>query len=140
LRERREDIQPLAERFLARCGSQFGKGALRLTPRAAARLEQYDWPGNVRELQNLMERAAVLALPGAPDIGEGIVEELLPVARPVSPTPGDEGARLAPALDALERVLILRALQQAGDNKPETAKLLGVSERTLWYKLKKHGL
>jgi two-component system response regulator AtoC len=111
-----------------------------LTPRAAARLEQYDWPGNVRELQNLMERAAVLALPGAPDIGEGIVEELLPVARSASPVPGDDGVRLAPALDALERTLILRALQQAADNKPETAKLLGVSERTLWYKLKKHGL
>jgi DNA-binding NtrC family response regulator len=140
LRERREDIQPLAERFLARCGHEFGKGALRLTPRAVARLEHYDWPGNVRELQNLMERAAVLALPDAPDVGEGIVDELLPAGRPVIATPGDEGVRLTPALDALERTLILRALQQAGDNKPETAKLLGVSERTLWYKLKKHGL
>jgi two-component system response regulator AtoC len=140
LRERREDIRPLAEAVLARCGQDFGKGALRLTAPAAARLEQYDWPGNVRELQNLMERAAVLALPGAPDIDEGIVDELLPAARPAGPAPDAEGVRLTPALDALERTLILRALQQAGDNKPETARLLGVSERTLWYKLKKHGL
>jgi len=139
LRERREDIGPLAERFAARYGRDFGKGELHLTQRAIARLEQHDWPGNVRELENLMERAAVLVLPGD-DVDEGIVDEVLPVARPAAGAVGDEGVRLAPALDALERSLIARALQQAGDDKPAAAKLLGVSERTLWYKLKKHGL
>jgi two-component system response regulator AtoC len=139
LRERREDIGPLAERFAARYGRDFGKGELRPTPRAIARLEQHDWPGNVRELENLMERAAVLVLPGD-DIDEGIVDEVLPAARPAGGGAGDEGVRLAPALDTLERSLIARALQQTGDDKPAAAKLLGVSERTLWYKLKRHGL
>jgi two-component system response regulator AtoC len=142
LRERHEDIGPLAERFVARYGRDFGKGALRLTARATARLARYDWPGNVRELQNVMERAAVLALPDQLEIDEGIVDELLPATRPfpTDAAPADGGVRLAPAIDVLERTLIERALQQAGDSKPEAAKLLGVSERTLWYKLKKHGL
>jgi two-component system response regulator AtoC len=142
LRERHEDIGPLAERFVARYGRDFGKAALRLTARATARLARYDWPGNVRELQNVMERAAVLALPDQLEIDEGIVDELLPATRPfpTDAAPADGGVRLAPAIDVLERTLIERALQQAGDSKPEAAKLLGVSERTLWYKLKKHGL
>jgi two-component system response regulator AtoC len=139
LRERREDIRPLADAFLSRSGREFGKGALGLTPRAAARLERYDWPGNVRELRNVMERAAVLVLPETSEVDEGIVDELLPATR-IPDAPGDAGVRLAPALDALERTLVLRALQQAGDDTPAAARLLGVSERTLWYKLKKHGL
>ena len=139
LRERREDIGPLAERFAARYGRDFGKGEVRLTARAVARLERHDWPGNVRELENLIERAAVLVLPGD-DIDEGIVDEVLPAVGSTASVAGEEGVRLAPALDALERTLITQALQQTGDDKPAAARLLGVSERTLWYKVKKHGL
>jgi two-component system response regulator AtoC len=140
LRARREDIAPLAARFAARFGRDFGRGALRLTAAAVTRLERHDWPGNVRELENLMERAAVLALPGTSEIDEGIVAELLPAAGPVGEIADEAGLRLAPALDVLERTLIVRALERTGDDKAAAAKLLGVSERTLWYKLKKHAV
>jgi DNA-binding NtrC family response regulator len=140
LRDRREDVGPLAQGFVARYARDFGKGELRLTAGAIARLECHQWPGNVRELENLMERVAVLAPGGAPDVDERTIEDLLPAARALEAPAGEVGGRLAPALDALERTLIERALQQAGDDKPEAARQLGVSERTLWYKLKKHGL
>ena len=141
LRERREDVLPLATFFLARYAREFGRPAVHLGPDAAGVLEGYAWPGNVRELQNVMERAAVLAGP------RGVVDARLLV--PIVPRPATDGggaaelppeAKLAPAVDALERRLILRALHAAGDNKVEAARVLGVSERTLWYKLKKHGL
>jgi two-component system response regulator AtoC len=144
LRERRADLLPLATSFLERFAREFGKGTLCLTPGAGALLERYDWPGNVRELQNVMERAAVLAPDDAREIGEGTLRELLPGLRPpagdASGPPRPDDHRLAPALDDLERRTILRALHSAGDNKALAARLLDVSERTLWYKLKKHGL
>ena len=140
LRDRREDIGPLAQAFVARYARDFGKGALRLTAGAVARLERHPWPGNVRELENLMERVSVLAPGGVPDVDERTMDDLLPAARALDAPAAETGGRLAPALDALERTLIERALQQSGDDKPEAARRLGVSERTLWYKLKKHGL
>jgi two-component system response regulator AtoC len=137
LRERAEDVRPLAESFLARFGREFGKGTLRLSDDAVARLERHAWPGNVRELQNVMERAAVLAGPSA-TIEERLVAELLP-SQQSNPAPAD-GLRLAPAIEETERALVTQALEQCGGNKAEAARVLGVSERTLWYKLKKYGL
>jgi two-component system response regulator AtoC len=92
----------------------------------------------VRELQNAMERVAVLA-PG-PSIDAPLVRGMLPAAS--DDAHGDEPSdlRLDPALASFERRLILRALQASHDNKAEAARLLGVSERTLWYKLKRHRL
>jgi two-component system response regulator AtoC len=139
LRERRDDVRPLAETFLARFAREFGKGPLRLAPSAVTRLERYDWPGNVRELQNVMERVAVLAGGSGAVIDEALLDEFVPAPTATLPAASDD-VRLTPALDAHERTLIERALVQAGGNKVEAAKLLGVSERTLWYKLKKHGL
>ena len=95
-------------------------------------------PGNVRELQNLMERAAVLA--AGPEIEPTFFRLLLPQAAIVAPESAGETLALEPAVEELERKLILRALSAAGDNKAEAARLLGVSERTLWYKLKRYGL
>ncbi len=141
LRERREDIAPLARDFLARLARELGRGALHLTPEAVAVLEGYRWPGNVRELHNAMERAAVLSPES--EVDARLARTLVPAP------PGDddasaagesEGFRLEPAVAALERKLVLRALKATGDNKVEAAKLLGVSERTLWYKLKRYRL
>jgi two-component system response regulator AtoC len=143
LRERPEDVRPLAERLLARFGREFGKGPLRLAPDAGELLADYAWPGNVRELQNVMERAAVLAPRGADEVGAELVAELLPLTRAArrdDAPPGTDELRLASATDALERDLVARALARAGGSKPEAARLLGVSERTLWYKIKKHAL
>jgi two-component system response regulator AtoC len=138
LRERREDVVPLARAFLDRYARELQRGALELAPDAAAPLERYPWPGNVRELQNAMERAAVLA-PGA-EIDARLVHGILPGAAGDEADGAAEDLRLDPAVATFERRLILRALKASGDNKAEAARLLGVSERTLWYKLKRHRL
>jgi two-component system response regulator AtoC len=139
LRERGEDIGPLAQYFLRAFGEELGKGALQLAEEALPLLLQYPWPGNVRELRNLMERAAVLCQGARAD--QDLVRLLLPslgvvVARESSLDP----LQLEPAVEEVERKLILRALGVADDNKVEAARLLGISERTLWYKLKRYGL
>jgi two-component system response regulator AtoC len=134
LRERKEDVPALAASFLRDFGRELGKGPLGLRPPATAALEGYAWPGNVRELRNLMERAAVLV--GGSEVGEDLVRTLLP--------PTQEGRDgdldLDAALAEVERKTILRALAATNDDKPAAASLLGIGERTLWTKLKKHGL
>ena len=139
LRERRADIGQLAPSFLSAFGEELGKGGLPLAPDAGALLEQYEWPGNVRELRNLMERAAVLCSGGRVDAE--LVRRLLPSVRSaLAPDATPESLQLDAAVEELERKLILRALGAANDNKADTARLLGISERTLWYKLKRYGL
>jgi two-component system response regulator AtoC len=139
LRERREDVRPLFESCLRRFASELGKNDLHLAPDACAVLEAYDWPGNVRELQNLVERAVVLST--GSEIDGRFLSSLLPTTAAPSPSEPvlDEGG-LDGAVTQLERKLILRALAESGDNKAEAARRLGVSERTLWYKLKKYRL
>ena len=139
LRERREDVGVLARFFLERFAREMGKGALELTEDAERALTAYDWPGNVRELQNLMERAAVLAK--GPQVGRAAFALALPaVAAAAAPGGPGEMYALEPAVVDVERRTILRALGAASDNKAQAARLLGVSERTLWYKLKRYGL
>jgi two-component system response regulator AtoC len=133
LRERRGDIPALAAMFLREFGQELGKGALRLSERAATALQGYPWRGNVRELRNLMERAAVLVDAG--EVDEGLIQTLLP-----STEHGVDGLDLTAAVAHTERRTILRALAAADDNKARAAALLGIGERTLWSKLKKHGL
>ncbi len=143
LRERHEDIAQLAQFFLGEFGRELGKGELTLAPDAPGVLQSYSWPGNVRELRNLMERAAVLG--SGTQIDGSLVRLLLPPAQRGAPTDGgselpSDSLQLEPAVEELERKLILRALGVASDNKAEAARLLGVSERTLWYKLKRYAL
>ena len=138
LRDRREDIGRLAAFFLGRFCGELGRTPPGLTAEAVGLLEGYPWPGNVRELQNVMERAAVLA--GDPEVDAAFLRELgLTSAEPASP-PDAETLALEPAVEQFERKHILRALAAADDNKSQAARLLGVSERTLWYKLKRYGL
>ncbi len=137
LRERRADVAPLARAFVARYARELQRGELRLDDDAVPLLEAYPWPGNVRELQNAMERAAVLA-PGRV-IDAAQVHAILPAAASDAENPAAD-TRLDATLAAAERKAILRALQASGDNKADAARRLGVSERTLWYKLKRHGL
>jgi len=139
LRERTEDIPALAATFLDEFGADLGKGPLGLTPAAASLLQRYPWPGNVRELRNQMERCAVLA---GGDVDETLVASLLPrdEAPDLESNDSTDGFDLAAAVAVAERKAILRALAAAKDHKPEAATLLGIGERTLWTKLKKHGL
>jgi two-component system response regulator AtoC len=136
LRERREDVRHLATSFLEKFCRELGKHVPALTPEALAALEKYDWPGNVRELQNLMERAAVLS--SGPAIEPNVFRLLLPAG--IDAPAAAESLALEPAVEELERKLILRALGASNDNKVQAARLLGISERTLWYKLKRYGL
>jgi two-component system response regulator AtoC len=139
LRERHEDVRPLFDSYLRRFAGELGKGDLRVTPDATAALDGYAWPGNVRELQNLVERAVVLSTGST--IDGPFLKSLLPTttAPPDDDTVVDHGG-LEAAVGQLERKLVLRSLAECGDNKAEAARRLGVSERTLWYKLKRYRL
>jgi two-component system, NtrC family, response regulator AtoC len=140
LRARREDVVPLATHFLGRFTRDLGKPAVALTSSAERVLERYDWPGNVRELQNLMERAAVLSEGTEVDAGFFPVLPSGTKAGALDTEPVTESLLLEDAVAEVERKLILRALYTVDDNKVRAAKLLGISERTLWYKLKRYGL
>jgi len=134
LRERREDIPYLAGHFLRRFGRRRPGGPPSITREALALLQDYPWPGNVRELENVIERAVVLCR------GEVVGTSLLDLRdRPVEARE-PSGLKLDEALDRVERDMILRALEESKQVKARAARLLGVSERSLWYKLKKHGL
>ena len=141
LRERGDDINLLAEHFLSIHARKMAKAVPTISAAAKSMLQHYPWPGNVRELNNLMAKAVLLC--DGKDI-EGVLrrEFKLGDASPVSDTdqadPGD--LRLQPRVDALERQLIEHALTDSGDNKAKAARALEISERTLWYKLKKLGL
>jgi two-component system response regulator AtoC len=135
LRERKEDFAQLAAAFLEQFSRELSKPSLRLPLAGAEVLARYRWPGNVRELRNLMERAAVLSSGG--EISPALLRSLLP-EQPPDAAPAD--LDLDRALGEVERKLILRALMETNGNKAAAAVRLGIGERTLWTKLKKHGL
>ena len=145
LRVRGDDIALLAEHFLIAHARKLGKAPPALTDPARALLRGHDWPGNVRELENLMGRVALLAPALTADAVLG--RELAPAAATPLPDAGagptrdeNDDLSLQPQVDALERRLILRALERAEGNKAKAARVLEISERTLWYKLKKFDL
>ncbi|MBD3258218.1 AAA domain-containing protein [candidate division GN15 bacterium] len=130
LRERREDILPLARFLLERISDRLGMEPLRLDGDCADYLVTYDWPGNVRELENALERAAVLST-------EGVV---LPDFLPQRVRRGRAGAAVMDALSGtlkeVEQNYIERVLESTGGNKTRAAKILGIGQATLWRKLK----
>jgi len=137
LRERVADITPLAGHFAVRLGRRLGR---RVTLSAAALrwLEQQPWRGNVRELEHAIERAAVLSNKELLE-PEDLRREPLP--SPVSPGEKGEGrGTLREAAEAAEREAIRGALEAVGGNRREAAKRLGVSLRTLFYKMERYGL
>jgi two-component system response regulator PilR (NtrC family) len=142
LRDRREDVPLLAERFMRQFADEMGKDIAGFTPDSLRALSTYPFPGNVRELENVIERAVALA--GARVIGLGdLPRELSGIAG--APTPAlwelpKEGTRLDEVLSEIERRLILDALERTGGVRTRAAELLGVTFRSLRYRLKKHGL
>jgi DNA-binding NtrC family response regulator len=135
LRERREDIRYLTAHFLRKFGQERANGVPRITEAALRLLEGYSWPGNIRELENVIERAVVLC--EGHTIGAGLLDLKTPGEGQREQHPG---IRLDDALDQVEREMILRALEETKHVKVRAARLLGISERSLWYKLRKHGL
>ncbi len=144
LRERRDDIPMLAEHFLRKYASELGYVTARLSQPVLERLESYDWPGNVRELENLMERAAVVSAGAAVGL-EHLPEDPTPERRAGGAMqPGEpvnlQAGPLKPQVEALETRLINVALAQSDGSKSAAARVLGISERALWYKIKRYGI
>ena len=142
LRERREDIAPLIEEFLRRFSREMGKDVRGLTPDALRALEGYPFPGNVRELENVIERAVALA--GARAIGLGDlprdVSGMSGASSPALLTLPEEGCKLDEVVNEVERRLLLEALERASGVRKVAAELLGISFRSLRYRLEKHAL
>jgi len=137
LRERRDDIVPLADHFVEVLRAEFSRPHSRLTDEAKAALVAYDWPGNVRELRNVMERAMMLAR-----TDEIAAEELgLPVDLTTLRAREVAAADAPPArLDDAEKQHILRVLERAGGSRTRAAAMLGISRSTLWEKMKRYGV
>ena len=142
LRERTEDIVPLARHFVARLRSRANPAVEGLTEEAERLLEAYHFPGNVRELVNIVEQALVFAE------GDRVAPEDLPAQVSGSrapPTGGGRGPRrgrmsLPEFLETVERQEILEAYERSGGVKTETARRLGLKTSALYYKLEKYGI
>jgi DNA-binding NtrC family response regulator len=135
LRERKEDIRPLAEHFLERIG-QTKQMQYTISSEAMKLLQLYDWPGNVRELENSLERAVAMS-PGPGLQAVDFPPHIRTIAlRTVSPS---KQARILP-LAELEKQAILEALQQLNGDKLMTARALGIGKTTLYRKLKEYGI
>ena len=128
LRNRREDIVPLAERFIARYGQKYNKMGLMLSAEAAERLKAHTWEGNIRELQNTMEKAVIMC---DSDTINADHLELHTAQRP---------ATEAQTLEEIERQTIAAAITQCGGNLSQAATQLGITRQTLYNKIKRYGL
>lgn len=138
LRQRPEDIPALVSHFIA-LHSPKGRALPSLARPALEHLCRYAWPGNVRELGNMVERALILSG------GKALELAHFPLDATSDPSAADRVVELTdlaldPAVEAVERRYLIEALRQSGGNKTRAAQLLRVSERTVWYKLKKYGL
>lgn len=127
LRDRKDDILPLAKRFL----NELSGSPKRFSPAAKVLIERYSWPGNVREIHNAMERACILA---NSDI---ILPEHLPATlKKGESEPDDVKDKPVKTIEELEKEAIFNALDQTGGNRTRAAEMIGISRRTLIYKLK----
>jgi two-component system response regulator HydG len=160
VRGRREDIPPLVERFVKEFAGLHGRNVAHVTTAAMAKLSAAPWPGNVRQLRNIIE-TSVLVTPGDTIDVANLPPEIAAVETPrAAPGPGAAAPALhvsspaaAPAADAtpsslddlvmplddIERILIRNALKAKGGNREQAAKALGISERTLYRKIKQYG-
>lgn len=130
LRERREDILPLAQAFLKRFDAQAGRNITGFSPAASEALRGFDWPGNVRQLQNEIQRAVLMCE------GNVIEERDLSIAAVAA---AKENPDLT-LMEAMERNAIMQMLKETGGNKLETAKRLGIGRQTLYNKIKIYGI
>lgn len=140
LRKRVDDIAGLVDHFIGKQG--YSTTDTRLSAKALEQLVAYPWPGNVRELENMVERALILSGGGLLNEQHFLLPPLVAEAKPTRsdlPVAGlDTATSLNQAVEDLEAQLIDNALAMAAGNKAKAAALLEISERTLWYKLKKY--
>jgi two-component system response regulator PilR (NtrC family) len=140
LRERLEDLEELVGAILTRLGKQIGNRELRATEEALTVLEQYQFPGNIRELENILERAATLCSSGLIDTADLQLRPKTSTAEPSASGSVAPGENLGEALEDIERDAIVRALEQTRYNKTKAAQLLGMTFRSLRYRIKKLGI
>ncbi|HSU57239.1 MAG TPA: sigma-54 dependent transcriptional regulator [Candidatus Dormibacteraeota bacterium] len=133
LRERREDIMPLANSFLKRFAAQANRVIKGYTSSAVERLTSFDWPGNIRQLQNEVQRAVLLSEGDEVDATDLSITK----TRMVGDEPQDTNFTL---LEGVERNAIIQMLKETGGNKLETAKRLGIGRQTLYNKIKAYGI
>lgn len=146
LRQRREEIEPLAQLFLRRCQARWSLPVHHIGGAVLERLQAYAWPGNVRQLRNVVERAAVvcrgdtLELDDLPDqLFTTLEAAALPAAKPAEPA-GERLPSLPERLRQFERELLREALTRTRGNQSEAARLLGLPRRTLANKVHAYGL
>jgi DNA-binding NtrC family response regulator len=133
LRERREDIMPLANAFLKRFAAQANRPLSGYTEAAVERFTAFDWPGNVRQLQNEVQRAVLLC--------EGNSVDASDLSITTTKTPGIESQDTNfTLLEGVERNAIMQMLKETGGNKLEAAKRLGIGRQTLYNKIKAYGI
>ena len=128
LRNRKEDIVPLAERFIVRYGEKYNKTGLMLSGEAAEKLKAHPWEGNIRELQNVIEKAVIMC---DGDIISPDHIELHTSQRPLNESQ---------TLEEMERQTIAGAIAQCGGNLSQVAQQLGITRQTLYNKIKRYGL
>jgi DNA-binding NtrC family response regulator len=132
LRDRRDDVLPLARMFLVSTAARTGRKVTSLSPAAAQQLLRYDWPGNVRELENAIERATVLATGNqvdVPDLPQEVGLAMIPAA----------GSGAVKSLADVERDYITAVMKASGGNRTKAAATLGIGAATLYRKLKQYG-
>jgi two-component system, NtrC family, response regulator PilR len=142
LRNRRDDVAALIERFVRRFAREMGKDVAGLSPDALRALESYSFPGNVRELENMIERAVALAESRSIGLGD-LPREVSGMAASATPSLSSlppEGCRLDDVLAEVERRLLVESLERTGGLRKAAAELLGISFRSIRYRLAKHGL
>jgi len=140
LRERKDDITELAESLFRKAKEKYGMSTLRVAPSVMSRLRAHRWPGNIRELENVIERMIVLSngtLIDEDDLPDELRMQHL-TAHPDSPSIEipEEGI----SLEAVERELLLQALEKSSGNQTRAARLLDISRRTFIYRMEKHGI
>jgi DNA-binding NtrC family response regulator len=133
LRQRKEDLEPLARHFLVKFSRKMKKQVDSISGDALGIMADYHWPGNIRELENIIERAVILAR------GRSITADLLPIRRttPLVPCRGEEGKD---SLESVERNHILWILKRTSYHKSRTAEILGITRKTLDKKISDYGL
>jgi DNA-binding NtrC family response regulator len=143
LAERKEDLPLLERHFIAKFSAQYGKEIRGLTHRAQILLSMHSWPGNVRELENVLGHACMMTLGDTIDV-QDLPPYLQTAAGKEEPAEAaaaaENGSPGVGTLEEQERILIVRALQAAGGNQSQAARLLRIGRDALRYKLKKHNL
>jgi two-component system response regulator FlrC len=139
LRERKQDIVPLAQRFIHRAAKALARRTPVLTEDAKQRLQVHSWPGNVRELDNVIQRAMILQVGeelSEQELHFEVIDDFKPTENVVAENPGNaESGTLQTDVKSHEHNLILETLRKNNGNRKITAEQLGISQRTLRYKL-----